>query len=196
MSTPTLYNQQFLDFLATLNPAQRRAVEQTEGPVLVIAGPGTGKTSTVVKLLALLVYDALEAGRADTREVAHAALHAALAGTDTLKGFYRVVTAVLVVGFPLGFHDTLHHMPVVRHAAIACESQSGRRQRHEPASYMGGPPIWGGRSAARHSVVGPASSSCGARADRKASSSAWPMRPLVPAFTAPRSIPSAFARAR
>jgi len=25
----------------------------------------------------------------------------------------------LVVGFPLGFHDTLHHMPVVRHAVLA-----------------------------------------------------------------------------
>ena len=28
-------------------------------------------------------------------------------------------TSLLVVGFPLGFHDTLHHMPVVRHAIIA-----------------------------------------------------------------------------
>jgi hypothetical protein len=27
--------------------------------------------------------------------------------------------AVLMVGFPLGFHDTLHHLPVVRHAIIA-----------------------------------------------------------------------------
>ena len=27
--------------------------------------------------------------------------------------------SVLIVGFPLGFHDTLHHMPVVRHAVIA-----------------------------------------------------------------------------
>lgn len=26
---------------------------------------------------------------------------------------------LLVIGFPLGFHDTLHHLPVVRHAAIA-----------------------------------------------------------------------------
>lgn len=26
---------------------------------------------------------------------------------------------VLVVGFPLGFHDTLHHMPVVRQAVVA-----------------------------------------------------------------------------
>ena len=31
----------------------------------------------------------------------------------------EVGSSVLVVGFPLGFHDTLHHMPVVRHAVIA-----------------------------------------------------------------------------
>jgi hypothetical protein len=28
-------------------------------------------------------------------------------------------TSLLVVGFPLGFHDTLHHMPVARHAVVA-----------------------------------------------------------------------------
>ncbi|HLS97669.1 MAG: serine protease [Porticoccaceae bacterium] len=31
----------------------------------------------------------------------------------------EVGSSVLVVGFPLGFHDTLHHMPVARQAAIA-----------------------------------------------------------------------------
>lgn len=31
----------------------------------------------------------------------------------------EVGTALLVVGFPLGFHDALHHMPVVRHAVVA-----------------------------------------------------------------------------
>jgi len=30
-----------------------------------------------------------------------------------------VGTSLLVVGFPLGFHDTLHHMAVVRHAIVA-----------------------------------------------------------------------------
>jgi S1-C subfamily serine protease len=30
-----------------------------------------------------------------------------------------VGTSLLVVGFPLGFHDTLHHTPVVRHAVVA-----------------------------------------------------------------------------
>jgi len=31
----------------------------------------------------------------------------------------EVGTPLLVVGFPLGFYDTLHHLPVVRHAIIA-----------------------------------------------------------------------------
>ena len=31
----------------------------------------------------------------------------------------KVGTALLVVGFPLGFHDTLHHLPVVRQAVIS-----------------------------------------------------------------------------
>ncbi len=41
---------------------------------------------------------------------------------DNLPDFSQEITvgsSVLVVGFPLGFHDTLHHMPVVRHAIIA-----------------------------------------------------------------------------
>jgi S1-C subfamily serine protease len=31
----------------------------------------------------------------------------------------EIGTSVLIVGFPLGFHDTLHHMPVVRRAVVA-----------------------------------------------------------------------------
>ncbi len=31
----------------------------------------------------------------------------------------EVGSSLLIVGFPLGFHDTLHHMPVVRQAVIA-----------------------------------------------------------------------------
>ncbi len=31
----------------------------------------------------------------------------------------EIGASLLIVGFPLGFHDTLHHMPVVRHSVLA-----------------------------------------------------------------------------
>jgi len=34
-------------------------------------------------------------------------------------GGVEVGTSVLIVGFPLGFHDTVHHLPVVRQSVIA-----------------------------------------------------------------------------
>jgi S1-C subfamily serine protease len=55
---------------------------------------------------------------------------AALPGTMVYRAFSprnllgpygqpEVGSNLLVVGFPLGFHDTLHHLPVARHAVIA-----------------------------------------------------------------------------
>src|SRR5208283_3577999 len=42
-----------------LNDAQKSAVKTTDGPVLVVAGPGTGKTLTIVRRIAYLVHQGI-----------------------------------------------------------------------------------------------------------------------------------------
>jgi DNA helicase-2/ATP-dependent DNA helicase PcrA len=48
----TSFTQKFNEEFAKLNPAQREAAETIEGPVLIVAGPGTGKTQTLALRLA------------------------------------------------------------------------------------------------------------------------------------------------
>ncbi len=39
-----MISDKFKELYTSLNPEQRKAVDEIEGPVMVVAGPGTGKT--------------------------------------------------------------------------------------------------------------------------------------------------------
>ncbi len=51
------YQHHFREVYARLNGQQRKAVDQTEGPVMVIAGPGTGKTQILAARIGKILLD-------------------------------------------------------------------------------------------------------------------------------------------
>jgi len=92
------------EILEKLNPAQREAVESIEGPVLVIAGAGSGKTRTLTTRLAYLVSLGIPAERI-------------LLLTFTRKAAREMITrAEALVGNACGkvqggtFHSLCHYM--------------------------------------------------------------------------------------
>jgi DNA helicase-2/ATP-dependent DNA helicase PcrA len=87
-------------YLQNLNPEQRRAIEALDGPVLVLAGAGTGKTRVLTTRIAHLIAT----GRARPQEI--------LAVTFTNKAARemreRIVTLIGPVAEGMGWLGTFH----------------------------------------------------------------------------------------
>lgn len=49
-----------MDILSQLNDSQRQAAAQTEGPVMIIAGAGSGKTKTLTHRIAYLIEQGVD----------------------------------------------------------------------------------------------------------------------------------------
>ncbi|QLA17289.1 ATP-dependent helicase [Desulfolutivibrio sulfoxidireducens] len=110
-----------MDFENDLNPAQYQAVTATDGPLLVIAGAGSGKTRTIVYRLARLVQMGVDPAsillltftRKASQEMLARASMLLGHGGETLPGvcggtFHAFAYAVLrrhhqALGFPQGF---------------------------------------------------------------------------------------------
>lgn len=54
---PNQQQQRFEEYYSRLNHRQREAVDHTEGPVMVIAGPGTGKTQILASRIGKILRD-------------------------------------------------------------------------------------------------------------------------------------------
>jgi DNA helicase II / ATP-dependent DNA helicase PcrA len=101
----TSYEAAFLAALEKLNTNQRAAVEAIEGPVMVIAGPGTGKTQILTLRIANILY------RTDMQPENILALTFTDSGAKAMRERLRQYVGLLAYRVPMytfhGFADRL-----------------------------------------------------------------------------------------
>ncbi len=96
-----------LEILKGLNPEQKEAVQYTGGPLIIIAGPGTGKTNTLTRRIAYLILHkkiapenilAVTFTNKAAQEMAErlqVLVGAELASNITIKTFHALAAAIL-----------------------------------------------------------------------------------------------------
>ncbi|WP_295649627.1 UvrD-helicase domain-containing protein [uncultured Mucilaginibacter sp.] len=120
-----------MDYLQGLNPSQREAVLQTEGPVMIIAGAGSGKTRVITYRVAHLIHKGVDSfnilvltfTNKAAREMRERIMHAAGPEAKNIwMGTFHSVFAKLLrveadkIGYPNNFtiYDTDDSKSVLR----------------------------------------------------------------------------------
>ena len=137
-------------YLEGLNPEQRRAVEATDGPVLVLAGAGTGKTRVLTTRIAHLIatgkarpFDILavtftnKAAREMRERVAHL-IGPAAEGMQWLGTFHAIGTKILRRHAELVEPAVRLHHPRDGRPDPAAEA-GDRRREHRREALAGAP---------------------------------------------------------
>lgn len=105
MSTSTKHSHSFAEAYTILNDEQRRAVDTIEGPVMVIAGPGTGKTQILTLRIANILL------QTDTPPESILALTFTESGAKTMRNRLRSFIGSRAYRVPIytfhGFADQL-----------------------------------------------------------------------------------------
>ena len=132
------------DWLSALNPEQRAAVETLDGPVLVLAGAGTGKTrvltSRIAHILALgrarpheiLAVTFTNKAAREMKERVAALIGPGAEGMGWLGTFHAISAKILrrhaeLVGLKIQFHHSRHRRPDAP-AQAGAEGGKHRRQ--------------------------------------------------------------------
>jgi ATP-dependent DNA helicase UvrD/PcrA len=108
------------DLLADLNEEQRAAVTHKDGPLLVLAGAGTGKTTTLVSRLAWLVSEGVPPERILLLTFTRRAAREMLARTQSLLGSSG--SGQIVGGT---FHSVAYRLIATHAAALGLPARFG-----------------------------------------------------------------------